>query len=347
MPVLVLAGEEEFLISRRIAELKASLLVAPWHTINLIKLSNPNMLTLSEAACTLPFGAGKRIILIQDTNLFTKKRKSNKPSENGDESADKKSSATGEINEEGLASVLETVPENTYLVFVCPYNFDSTLRLSKLISKSAQIEEFPKEKYFPGARSAKLESWCRAEAKKHAATVEDKAIAYLLEGTEADLRELSSEIEKAALTAMPSTVITYDLVANISSAHGHIFQFVDLWLNGQTGEALNNLSELLAQQNAIPVLAAIQTLLGKWIRLKALYEQYGQTGSKISFGEMVKKIAGELKLLPFTVEKDLRRLQKYTAANLIDKRIQLTRLEYAMKVGQIPDQHALALFVLS
>ncbi len=49
----------------------------------------------------------------------------------------------------------------------------------------------------------------------------------------------------------------------------------------------------------------------------------------------------------FSIEKDLRRLQKFTAAQLVDKRLQLTRLEYAIKVGQIPADHALTMFVSS
>ena len=58
-------------------------------------------------------------------------------------------------------------------------------------------------------------------------------------------------------------------------------------------------------------------------------------------------IAADLKLMPFSVEKDLRRLQKYSASQLVDKRLQLTRLEYSIKVGQIPGDHALAMFISS
>ncbi len=175
------------------------------------------------------------------------------------------------------------------------------------------------------------------------------AIQYLLMVTEANLRQVSSEIEKVALSILPKTVITYDVVADLCSSHGHIFQFVDFWLDGQTGKAISTLEELLAQQNVIPVLAALQTMLSKWIKLKSLYEQYSQSSTTAvpALSQIARQIAADLKLLPFMVEKDLRRLQKYNVANLVDKRLQLTRLEYALKIGQIPDQHALALFVLS
>src|SRR5277367_1633355 len=120
MPVIVLAGEEEFEISRRIAELKSTLLVSPWHTINFIKLNNPDFATLAENSATLVLGKGKRIILVDDCQLFTKKRA---------KAENSKSSIDSSVEEE-FAAVLATVSENTYLVFACFSNFDSTLRLS-------------------------------------------------------------------------------------------------------------------------------------------------------------------------------------------------------------------------
>jgi DNA polymerase III delta subunit len=341
VPVIILAGEEEFLLSRRLLELKSTLLSSPWQTINFIKLDSPNLANLREVSGTLPFGQGKRIVSVDNCQLFTKKRtkvsaiKADKASRVSIDSA----------TEEDFESILSSVPENTYLIFCCPYNFDSTLRLAKLVSKFGQIEEFPKEKYFPGSRSAKLEAWCRQEAKKCNATIDDAAIEYLLLSSEVNLRQIASEIEKVSLSILPKTQITYENVANTCSAQGHIFQFIDLWLSGQKNEALDNLQELLAQQSAMPILATLQTMLGKWIKLKALYEEYssGQT----SLSPIAKQIATDLKLLPFSVEKDLRRLSKYRSDDLVKKRWQLTHLEYCVKTGQVADQHALALFVLS
>ena len=349
MPVIILAGEEEFELTRRVAELKSTLLVPPWHTINFIKLNSPDFSTLADAAATLVLGQGKRIVLVEDCQFFTKKRGKSTGTESNDESDSSKSKggkkSIDSSIEEDFVFMLSSVSENTYLILACPYNFDSTLRLSKAARPLAKLEEFPKERYFPGSHSPKLESWCRTEAKKHGATMDEAAIQYLLSATEANLRQLSSEIEKVAIAILPQTAITYKIVSDICSSHGHIFQFVDLWLSGQTNKAINTLQELLAQQSAMPVIAALQTMLSKWIKLKALYEQYS-TGGAISAGQVAKQIASELKLLPFSVEKDLRRLQKHNVASLVEKRLQLTRLEYAIKVGQIPDHHALSLFVL-
>ncbi len=355
MPVIVLAGEEEYNLNKRLAELKSTLLAPAWQTVNLIKLNKPSLKSLGEAAGTFAFGQGKRIVLVDNCELFTKKRAKSAGDDESKPSASKSAKTNKSEDLDDLENILSSVPADTYLVFACPYNFDSTLKTAKQVSQFAKIEEFPKEKYFPGSRNPKLESFCRQEAKKYNATIDDDAIDYLLTSTEGNMRQLASEIEKTSLAILPQTKITYKIISNFCAPLGHIFQFIDLWLSGRNKEALNNLRYLLAQQNAMPILAALQTMLSKWIKLKALYEQYnvspGETKASaskaISQSDIIKQIAADTKLMSFSIEKDLRRLQKYTAAQLVDKRLQLTRLEYAIKVGQIPADHALIMFVAS
>ncbi len=354
MPVIVLAGEEEYSLSKRLIELKSTLLAPAWQTVNLVKLNKPNLKLLGEATSTVAFGLGNRIVLVDNCELFTKKRAKT----GGDEEGKEKPGKSGKTNKtddlDDLESVLSSVPAGTYLIFACPYNFDSTLKTAKQVIKYAKVEEFPKEKYFPGSRNLKLESFSRQEAKKYNATIDDDAIEYLLNSTEGNMRQLSSEIEKTTLSILPQTKITHKIVSGLCAPQGHIFQFIDLWLSGRNSEALDNLRYLLAQQNAMPILAALQTMLSKWIKLKALYEQYNAspdekkvTSKAPSHSDIIKQIAADLKLMSFSIEKDLRRLQKFTAAQLVDKRLQLTRLEYAIKVGQIPADHALIMFVSS
>lgn len=352
MPVIVLAGEEEYALSKRLAELKDSLLAPAWRTLNLIKLTKPSLKALNEAVSTITFGQGNRIVLVENCDLFTKKRgKSDGSSED-----DKPKVKSAKLNKDGdlddLEAVLSNIPNTTHLIFACPYNFDSSLKTSKQVSKFGKVEEFAKEKYFAGSRNPKLESFCREEAKKYNATIDDAAIQYLLLSTEGNLRQLASEIEKASIYILPENKITLPLVKDLCSPQGQIFQFIDFWLAGHNGKALENLRYLMLQQNAMPILATLQSMLSKWIKLKSLYEEYAspktidtKAVNKPPNSDLIKRIAGDMKLMPFSVEKDLRRLQKYTAAQLIDKRLQLTRLEYAVKTGQIPADHALIMFV--
>jgi DNA polymerase III delta subunit len=358
MPVIVLAGDEEFEISRRVAELKTSLLDQDWASMNFVRLDNPSLPAIIEAAASLPFGQGNRFVLVDRCEMFTKRRgkagtaDSAKPADRKKASG-QQSKDSDAIAPEVFAAALASVYERTYVVFACPHNFDSTLKISKAVAQITEPETFSKEKYFPGSKNVKLETWCRKEAKRFGATIEDGAIWYLLEGTEADLRQISAEIEKAAIAALPNTHITLDLVARLSPHHSNVFAFADQWLNGRLPEAMAALEELGAQQSVMPVLAAVQTMLSKWIKMKLLSDDFNEslstapTGRKeLPMPELAKLVAQELKLMAFSVERDLKRLSKHTSEELIAKRIELARLEFLIKSGQIPDKHALEFLVL-
>jgi DNA polymerase III subunit delta len=358
MPVLIIAGDEEFEISRRVAQLKTTLVEENWRAMNFIRLTNPGLPELIEAAASLPFGEGNRLVLIDRCELFSKRRsKGASPAEGGSKpagkGAGKQMKDSDSISPETFEAALASVYERTYLVFACSYNFDTTLKLSKAAMKYAELENFTKEKHFPGAKNAKLETWCRKEAKRFGATIEDAAIDYLLEGADAGLRQLSSEIEKAATAILPATHITAKVVVRLSPHYSHVFVLAERWLGNQKGAALKCLEELLLQQSALPILAALETMLSKWIKMKILAEEFNDALPKMSVGrkelplpELAKRVANELKLMPFSVERDLKRLSPHNSEELIAKRMELSRLEFLIKSGQIPEKHALELFVL-
>ena len=180
MPVIILAGEEEFLLSRRALELKTKLVDPSFASFNFVELVSPPLSEATAAALSLPFGPGNKVILIERCDLFTKKK--------GDSQA---SDVTGKVLKaqlEEFDEALQLVSPQTFVIFACPYNFDSTLRTSKIVSKhveknQAEIESFAAEKYWVGSPNARLETWCRKEAHRYGATIADEAIHYLLEST--------------------------------------------------------------------------------------------------------------------------------------------------------------------
>ncbi len=348
MPVLILAGEEEFEVTRRARSLRKKLLDQNWASVNFSRLENPGISEIIDAACQLPFGPGNKIILVDRCDLFTKKR-----TKGGEETA-----STSKHKEKGdqldlLEKAFQSVAANTYLIFACPYNFDSTLRTAKAASKYAEIEHFPKERYFVGSRNAKLETWCRKEAKHFGATIDDQAIVYLLTGLEADLRQISAEIAKAATYILPKTHISLAVVEELTPFHSHVFVLADKWITGHSAEALESLRELLSRQSGMPIIAMLQTMLSKSIEMKALCEKFndelpvgaGLNRRELSLPDLVRKVAAHSKALPMVVEKDLKRIAKLSTGTLIAKKIELTRLEHLVKTGQLPDAHALEILL--
>jgi DNA polymerase III subunit delta len=345
VPIIVLAGDEDFELSRRLNSLRKELLDPAWADLNLTVLRNPGPNEISDAAASLPFGPGNRVVLIDQCSLFTKSRKGKGSKggkgDDGDDSKESAASSTNAGEAKELLKIFEqslaNVSRQTYLIFCCPYNFDSSLKYSKVAAQYAEVEEFPKPRYWPGSSNAALESWCRKEARLHGASINDEAISYLLEGTEADLRAMSAEIEKAALYILPETAITLEVVSRLSSHFSHAFSLLDHWAKGNRNLALNDVSELVSRRSGIPVIAMLNTSLTKWINIKSL------SAARVAPSEL----AQQLNMKPFVLNLEMSRIKSLSLDYLVKKRIELTRLEALVKTGQMPDHHALSVFVAS
>jgi DNA polymerase III subunit delta len=356
LPVLILAGDEDFEMSRRVQVLKEKLIDPAWASVNFMRMDNPSIQEICDAAAQLPFGPGNKVILIERCDLFTKKR-SKAGGEDDSVPAKSAKKETAKDKNSGLEffeAALDSVAENTYLLFSCPYNFDSTLKTSKAVPKSVGMEKFEKERYYVGSKNPRLDTWCRKEAKRWGATIDDDAATYLLDGLEADLRSVSNELQKAAVYIMPKTHITLEAVQELTPFHSHVFVLADKWISGKTSEAYDSLRELLSRQSGMPIIAMLQTMLSKWVYMKTLCEKYNQEtphapGGKreLPLSELVKRVSAQVKSHPMVVESDLKRISKETSASLIRKKVELTRMEHLVKTGQLPESHALELLIAS
>ena len=126
MPVVILAGEEDFEIGRRVAQLKLELLDPNWATINFQRLDNPDLKEVLDAAATIPFGPGNRLVVVDRCDFFTKKRTKGGTA---DGAAPKtkgagKSKEKAEVEPEDFEAALAGVHPSTHLIFSCPHNFD-------------------------------------------------------------------------------------------------------------------------------------------------------------------------------------------------------------------------------
>ncbi len=360
MPVLILAGDEDFEIARRVQALRDKLVDPAWASFNFSRLDNPGIQEICDAAAQLPFGPGNKVILIERCDLFTKKRSKG----GGDDDAapapapaklTKKESAKDKTSGlEQFEAALDSVAEHTYLLISCPFNFDSSLKTAKAVPKSVGIEKFEKDRYYVGSKNPALETWCRKEAKHWGATIDDAAITYLLDGLEADKRSVSNELRKASAYILPKTHITLDAVQELTPFHSHVFVLADKWISGKTSEAYDSLRELLSRQSGMPIIAMLQTMISKWVYMKVLCEKYNQElphapGGKreLPLSELVKRVSAQVKSHPMVVESDLKRISKETSASLIRKKVELTRMEHLVKTGQLPESHALELLIAS
>ncbi|MGH9553980.1 MAG: hypothetical protein ACRD3W_31670, partial [Terriglobales bacterium] len=215
---MVLAGDEEFELSREVVNLKTKLLDPAWATMNFMRLENPALAQIIEVSAALPFGPGNKVILIDKCELFTKKRsgKGSAPDADEEPAQAKGKGGKSKVSEiDRFDEALGSVAPNTYLIFACPHNFDLSLNTSKTAQKHTKPIPFAKQKFWPGSHNPVLHKWCQTEAKRFNATIDDDAIQYLLEGLEAELRQISTEIEKAAVRILPATHIKLSTVMEL------------------------------------------------------------------------------------------------------------------------------------
>jgi DNA polymerase-3 subunit delta len=346
MPIIILAGEEEFEIAQKAQALKAKLVDPTYQSFNFSKLTNAEIRDIIDAACTLPFGPGNKVILIDKCSLFTKKRGSSE-----DNNTNKAKDRSNKLLED-LDAACSKIANNTYLIFTCTAKFDSSLKISKILAKHAKIEEFAKKKYYVGGANRELVTWCHKEAHNYNAIIEDAAVNYLAESTEANLRLMSLEIQKAATYALPDNKITYKLLSTISPHTSQVFSLLDNYVFGKKQELLQSISEVIERQNAIPIIALLQTTLSKWISLKVAVEQYimslpkqgNATRQNIPPQELAKRLALQLHANAFILEMDLKRIQNFSLEKLMKKKQHITDIEQKVKSGLMPEKHALIMF---
>lgn len=341
MPVIIIAGEEEFLIDRHARALKAKLVDPAWESFNFVRLDNADLKAVIDAAATVPFGPGNKMVLVERCALFTKKRAAAK-----DESESPGKSAK---LIDDFEAALKSVAPNTYLVFACIANFDKNLKTSKAAEKHATFEVC--EKFKPW-ETGKIVDFCNREAHRVNAYIEEDAALYLAESSEVNLRQMATEIEKAATYILPEKTITLEHVTLLSPHFSNVFKLMEHWALQRKDKTLQTIDELRTR-NVSPhmVLAAAQTVLSKWIRFKTEHEKMLAVPGggrdvrrrEIPLKDVVQRIEPN-RMMQRMVEEDLKRIQRLSLEYLLEKKRELTELEHMVKTGQMPETHVLEAF---
>src|SRR6185437_12198146 len=296
-----------------------------------------------DAAATVPFGPGNKMVLIEECALFTKKRGGK------DEDAASAKAKPDKLFDD-LDKALAAIQPNTHLILACIANFDSTLKVSKIFAKHAEIKKFEKIKYYAGAKNGDLISFCQQEAHRCGAFIEDEAAFYLAESSQVEsgrveLRQIAGDIQKAAIYILPEKTIKLDHVIAVSPHFSDVFALMESWATDRKHEVLVSIKELQSRQvSPHMVMAAAQTVLSKWIMYKAEVERVCAApagGRDVRRREVpLMQIAQKLAPAPnmvFMIEKDLQRIRSRSLEYLSGKKRELTNLEYLLKSGQMPE----------
>lgn len=304
MAIYFYYGDEEFNIEQEVNKLKKSL-DKNFLEMSLKTYDNPKFADLISILRTQPMMFGKMLVIIKANDYFTK--------------------AFDDKEIKQIEEALEDNNENLDIVFVAelPRNegkkLDSRKKFFKLLSKY-NSKEFPS---IPTYKTAELESWIRKQAKSKELEITSDAASAMISQIGNNLREINGELEKLKLFIYPQKQITTEMVKELCISNEDLFAFSDYLMKGEKDKALLEYRKLLEKKFCLEIVAALQTMLRKWILLKA-------NSSKCSAFEL-SKLTGQHE---YVVKLNLQKLKNTSLKDLVKLKQNLTEAEFKIKSGQ-------------
>lgn len=299
-------GDEDYNIELEIKKLKKKLLDKNFASMNFKTADNPNFPDLISLLRTQPMMFGNMMVVVNIEEYFSKIFEDNQLDE--------------------ITNALEDNVDSLCIVFtaILPRNenkkIDSRKKIYKIITKYAQLQEFPTFKTY---KIEDISNWINKEAKKYEITLEKDAILTLIEQVGNNLRKLANELEKLKLLAYPESKITKKMVKEICISDEDLFSFADFLLKGDKGHALLEFQKLLDKKHPLEILSALQTMLRKWIIIKS------KSREKSLFE--ISKLVGQHE---FVVKTSLEKMKDTPLRDLVSLKQSLTQAEYKIKSGQ-------------
>ncbi len=304
MAIYFYYGDEEFNIEQDVNKLKKSL-DKNFLEMSLKTYDNPKFADLISILRTQPMMFGKMLVIIKANDYFNK--------------------AFEDKEIKQIEEALENNNENLDIVFVAelPRNegkkLDSRKKFFKLLSKY-NAKEFPS---IPTYKTAELESWIRKQAKSKDLEITSDAASRMIIQIGNNLREIDGELDKLKLFIYPQKQITKDTVKELCISNEDLFAFSDYLMKGEKDLALLEYRKLLEKKFCLEIVAALQTMIRKWILLKA-------KSSECSPFEL-SKLTGQHE---YVVKLNLQKLKNTSLKDLVKLKQNLTEAEYKIKSGQ-------------
>lgn len=303
MAVYFFYGEEDYNIEQEIGKLKKGL------DKNFLEMSfktydNPKFPDLISILRSQPMMFGKMLIVINCLDYFSKTFE------------DK------EIKE--IESALENNNENLDIVFVAqlPRNegkkLDSRKKLFKILKKYNAVEC----SVIPTYKTAELENWIVKQGKSKGIKFDKNALTAMISQIGNNLRQIDGELDKLKLFAYPNDTVTADMVREICISNEDLFAFSDFLMENEKDKALLEYRKLLDTRYPLEILSTLQTMLRRWIILKAK----SQSATPLELSRMTG-------MHEYVVKLTLQKLKKNNLKDLVKLKENLTDAEYRIKSG--------------
>ena len=305
-------GDNEFLLDKKLRELKDKYRQKAGGNLNLITFEGASMVCedfLTQVQI-VPLLATSRLIVVR--NVFAIRSKN---------SLDK------------IKDFLPKITKTTIVVFAHVGKIDKRLGLYKALTKSKNAHEFkamdPRQQM----------SFARREIEDKGSKIDDEALELLSDYCQGDMFALSHEIEKLSLYRYEDEIKTGDVESMVSQGvSSDVFRMIDSLSSGDRKGALQELKKLYA--NGEPGLR-IMAMINYQYRLIAQVKEAQET-AKSPFE--VSKLAG---VSYFQVNKVYDIAKRMTWEDLHDIYSKMLRFDESIKTGRIGEEEGIKELVIT
>ncbi len=303
MAIYFFYGEEDFNIEKEVEKLKKTL------DKNFLEMSfktydNPKFPELISILRTQPMMFGKMLIVINCLSYFSKTFEDKEMKE--------------------IISALENNNESLDIVFIAQLprdegkKLDTRKKLFKTLAKY-NTKEF---QLIPSYKTAELEDWLKKNAKSKGLKMTSDALTAMIIQIGNNLRQLDTEMDKLQLMAYPNELVTADMVKEICISNEDLFAFSDYLMEGQKDKALKEYRKLLDKKYCLEIVSTLQTMVRRWIILKAKASVYSPFE--------LSKLTGQHE---YVVKLTIQKLKKTSLKDLVKLKKNITEAEYRIKSG--------------
>lgn len=305
--VYLLFGEEQYLVRRYRDALKSAALDGDDSGVNYNAYTGNSLDVneLKEILVTLPFFADRRVVMLDDSGLFSK--------------------------ENDLCDVIEDIPESTVFI-ISEGSVDKRSKLYKEIKKSGYVAEFaamgPDEKI----------RFAATEFGKAGKRLRTDTCSYFIDYIGGDLYNVSSEIDKLICYLGNEEVVTEDAIRDICTPQieNKVFKIVDCLLAGDRQGAMKIYYDLIALRES--PLRILRVVTGQYNRLYTCADLAAR-------GESDAQIAGEMHIADWLVRNLRGQLKGKKRKTFISAIRLCTEAETDIKTGALSEDNGMEILL--
>ncbi|ADV05883.1 DNA polymerase III subunit delta [Staphylococcus pseudintermedius] len=317
----VIHGEVPELIDRETEQLTQKYLGnEPKDDFNYVKynLYETTLNTIIEEAMTLPFFSDKKIIVVQNSYIFTGEKP---PKE-------------AQTNADSLLEFIEKYDEASLIIFqVQAVKLDERKKVVKALKKVANIKKIEQ------MTEQEMQKWIHQYLNQSYKEIKQDALEALIQLTGIHYRMIKQELDKLLLFVGDRPTINKEDVQTIvnRSLEQNVFLLTDYIQKGQKAQAISLVKDLIQlKEEPIKLLALITSNYRLYYQSKIL-NQKGYSGQQIA------KTVG---VHPYRVKLALNQARKYDLDTLLTIMDVCTETDYQLKSSYMDKVLILELFIM-